>query len=96
MTDRLLQTVKHWLLVLFAAALSLGLLQQGAPPSSDPGSQLIALALLCFVAWHLGKPAWRIWKWWRRRRPQRQHPELPTPAQWIVPREQRRRNREVR
>ena len=96
MTDRVLRAVKHWLVVLFAAVFSLGLLQQAARSDSEPGTQLVGLALVSFVAWQLGKPLWRICRWWRKRQPQRQRPELPTSAQWITPREQRRRNREVR
>jgi len=96
MTERLLRAVRHWLVVLFAAAFSLGLLRQFARSGPDPASQLLALVLVSFVAWQLGKPLWRICQWWRRGRPERQRPELPTPAQWITLREQRRRNREIR
>ena len=95
MTDRLVRIVKHWLVVLFAAAFALVLLRQ-ASSVSDPVTHLIVLALLGYVTWQLGRPVWRAWKWWQRRVPKGQRPELPAPAQWITAREQRRRNRDVR
>jgi hypothetical protein len=96
MIDRLLRSVTHWLVMLFAAAFAVTLLTEAARSGSDPATRLIGLALVSFVAWHLGEPLWRILKAWQRRRPEPQRPQLPTPAQWITPRENRRRNRELR
>lgn len=96
MTEWLLRMVKHGLIVLVVAVVSFTLLRDSAAGGSDLPTHLIALALLGYVTWHLGKPVWRAWRRWQRRRPKGQRPELPAPAQWITPRDQRRRNREVR
>lgn len=96
MTDRLLRTLRHWIVVLVAAVLSCVLFRESALGHSDQATTLIAFGLLLYVTTEMFKPVWRLWKWWQRRRPKGQRPELPTPATWVAPREQRRRNGEAR
>lgn len=94
--DRLMRLMKKWLLILFAAALALCLFRQIAIGMGSVVEGWLALALLGFVLYQLLRPVMRAVRWWRRRRPNPPRPELPTPPQWVTPREQRRRTHDLR
>lgn len=97
MMDRLMRTIKKWLVVLFAAVLAFSLLRQRALGQDQSFESWFGFLLLCFVLYHLLRPIWKAWRWWRRRRPTGAlRPELPTPPQWVTPREQRRRTHDLR
>lgn len=96
MPERFLRFVRHWLLVLAAAALALSFFRESALGRAVDGSSWIAVVLLGFVLYELGKPLWRLRSWWLRHKRARRGPELPTPAQWVGPRVRRQRNREGR
>ena len=94
--DRLTRTMKKWLLILFAAALALSLFRQNALGKGRAVEGWLAISLLGFVLYQLIRPVMRAFRWWRRRRPSPPRPELPTPPQWVTPREQRRRTHDLR
>ena len=94
--ERLMRAVKKLLLVLFAAALALSLFRQSALGKGRVVEGWLAMALLGFVLYQLLRPVMRTVGWWRRRRPSPPRPELPTPPQWVTPREQRRRTHDLR
>lgn len=96
MIDRLLKVAWRWLGLLIVASVAFIILRGGAIGGVDTVTYLIGISLLGYVLVQLGRPIWKARKWWQRRQPRQQRPELPAPAQWVAPRDQRRRNRAVR
>ena len=94
--DRLMRTMKKWLVILFAAVLALSLFRQTALVKGHAVEGWLAMALLGFVLYQLLRPVMRIVGWCRRRRPSPPRPELPNQPQWVPAREQRRRTHDLR
>ena len=89
--DRLLRSASKWLLLLFVATVALSVVREQALGARPTAGSWLVLVLLSFLLFHLLRPLWRAWRWWKRRHPARAlRPELPAAAQWVTPRERRR------
>lgn len=89
--DRLLRSARKWLLLLFVTTVAFSVVREQALGARPTAGSWLLLALLSLLLFHLLRPLWRAWKWWKRRRPAgAQRPELPTAAQWVTPGERRR------